>query len=814
MIYKFNTRDDFIRNIRLHILYCLIYGLSILAGLWQHGHPVYTCVLLGIVFPVMLFPFFGLFRNELSRSIVQMVFPLMAGVWLFYRILNRIPSDRFLVESLALAGFAFCFTLCKKDRSYFLLIASILLIYGAVYPRAIFLNLIPIIMFMILLTFYLSRTNALCQEIDIPESKAVSRFSWLYLIPHIALLITIAVVIFMFLPIRDYTSAGYFSSNISNDNLNYSPPLIQEWFKTKQRAHGNTGKILTKGGKEVDTIVKQSDQIVPGSSTDKSLSANGNGSGPPGNDLLFTVASEEKLYWLVNLYDEYDGTKWKITPKMSSQRLRQKWDFLKVFFTVQQKFKIKKWHSRALPSAFMPTYFSFYGMKGINIEKTFFSRKFAVDSNYPELPFIYTVQSYMPNMKVTSADKPQLWWEKLAKKHYIQLPKNKISFRVRRKAKEITFGINSDYEKALAIRDYLRGNFKYEQFSGQVPEGKEAVDYFVFELKKGHCEYFASAMVTLARLNGLPARLATGFSPGNYNLITSEFEVYEYHAHAWAQIFIDNKGWLTFDATPPGNIISRTTPLGIGTLKDPFGDEWRINPPELASKVQKNAISLEFNDRKTALEQLKAENIQKSQLHQFLMQIPSDGQELQDSFKQVKQQVAGKSSFLAKCYASFKANFTAFINSIVATMQGIAMFFCGLNGCIFILIIVLSYPGFLLIRKIILGIRNFIKRKKCEEMFDNAVESLSSAPDLCIELCYFATRNLLEISGYGNKQKLELFDYGISLKEVDLQLSKDALAVFYIYTQMSYSMKVPQITDSEQALVRSLNIRSQLNSIR
>lgn len=74
-------------------------------------------------------------------------------------------------------------------------------------------------------------------------------------------------------------------------------------------------------------------------------------------------------------------------------------------------------------------------------------------------------------------------------------------------------------------------------------------------------------MVLFSRINNLPARVATGYSPGNYNMMPQLFEVYEYHAHAWAQVLIEDIGWLTFDATPPGRVNSKTSPIEIGAQK-------------------------------------------------------------------------------------------------------------------------------------------------------------------------------------------------------------------------------------------------------
>lgn len=811
-MYELNTKTEYISNIRIHFLYCLLYGLSILAALWQHGHAMFTCVILCITLPVLIVPLIKPFRNELTRSIMQITFPLLALFWLMFRLVNRVPSDKFLIESLTLAGYAFSFTLCKKDRAYFLLICGILLIYGAVYPRGIFIHLIPVITIVILLIFYLSRANALCQTSDLPESKAVSRFSWMYMIPQVILMILLTIGLFLLMPSEDATQSGYFTSNINN-NQNYSPPKMQDWFKTQKIQQSPSG-TRQMSGRNPSTLAKFSNILVSAAGGKGTFNPSGDGAGLPGNDLLFTVNSDTKLYWLVNLYDTYDGKKWKMSKKLKKQRFRHKWDFQKACISASQAFVIRKWASRSLPSAFMATYYSF-PLKKLQVEKTFFGRRLQEGEHYPEVPFQYTTHALIPYAQADPELANQLWWERIPKKDYLKLPKDKISTRLKQKARGLTRHAISDYDKAIALRDYLRNNFDYLQTAQPTPDGYESADYFIFELKEGHCEYFASAMVVLARLSGLPARIATGYSPGNFNIMTKQFEVYEYHAHAWTQIFIEGKGWLTFDPTPPGEIISRTTPLGIGSLKDPFGDEWQVKPPELASLVQQKVSPINkmqsLNLEEAIAEAKKSRN---SALKQFMMQIPTDGNELQDTFAQLKASIGNEKSFLFRALTSFKTNFNAFINTLVSVFKAIGMFFYGINGIIVLVILILAFPAYLLVLKIIKFIKTIIKRRQCEELFNDAVKNMAIAPNKCIESCYNATRNLLEIAGYPNENKLELFDYGTSLQKENLQLSKDVLAVFYIYSQMSYSTIKPKITDSEHALHRSLLVRTQIDQKR
>jgi hypothetical protein len=82
-----------------------------------------------------------------------------------------------------------------------------------------------------------------------------------------------------------------------------------------------------------------------------------------------------------------------------------------------------------------------------------------------------------------------------------------------------------------------------------LPANQDVVDYFLFELQKGYCDYYASAMVILARASGLPSRIAVGYATGNYDYLEQKFIVTEANAHAWPEVYIAPFGWIPFEPT-------------------------------------------------------------------------------------------------------------------------------------------------------------------------------------------------------------------------------------------------------------------------
>lgn len=106
-----------------------------------------------------------------------------------------------------------------------------------------------------------------------------------------------------------------------------------------------------------------------------------------------------------------------------------------------------------------------------------------------------------------------------------------------------------------AIQRWLSVNVTYSLDATPVPPGDDVVDYFLFEAKQGWCEQVASAFTVLARLNGVSARVATGFVPGERDPLNGRFTVRERDAHAWSEIYLPGVGWAPFDPTSGVNSV-------------------------------------------------------------------------------------------------------------------------------------------------------------------------------------------------------------------------------------------------------------------
>jgi hypothetical protein len=115
----------------------------------------------------------------------------------------------------------------------------------------------------------------------------------------------------------------------------------------------------------------------------------------------------------------------------------------------------------------------------------------------------------------------------------------------------------------VALEQYLRANYAYSLELRGTPKGEDPLDTFLFEIRRGHCEYFASAMAIMLRHLGIPARLVNGFRAGEYNGLGDNYVVRQYDAHSWVEAYFPPYGWVEFDPTPPDPQRGRATVIRL-----------------------------------------------------------------------------------------------------------------------------------------------------------------------------------------------------------------------------------------------------------
>lgn len=132
--------------------------------------------------------------------------------------------------------------------------------------------------------------------------------------------------------------------------------------------------------------------------------------------------------------------------------------------------------------------------------------------------------------------------------NYLQVPAGQD-----RRIFDLAYAVSSSaknrYDKAAAVERYLQTKYAYTL--EQAAAGDEPLSDFLFNVRRGHCEYFATAMVMMLRTQGIAARLVNGFHGGDHNDMTGITVIRQRHAHSWVEVYFPTtKVWVTFDPTP------------------------------------------------------------------------------------------------------------------------------------------------------------------------------------------------------------------------------------------------------------------------
>lgn len=127
---------------------------------------------------------------------------------------------------------------------------------------------------------------------------------------------------------------------------------------------------------------------------------------------------------------------------------------------------------------------------------------------------------------------------------YLQAPQ--VSERIRALAQDLVKNSADRAERLAALADFFR-NRQLRYAEDDLPSGPDILGQFLFDSKRGYCEFFASAYVTLARLTGIPARLVGGYLGGEYNPMGGYYLVTEDRAHVWAEVLTEQQQWTRVD---------------------------------------------------------------------------------------------------------------------------------------------------------------------------------------------------------------------------------------------------------------------------
>lgn len=166
--------------------------------------------------------------------------------------------------------------------------------------------------------------------------------------------------------------------------------------------------------------------------------------------------------------------------------------------------------------------------------------------------------THLPGAEILKADKENYSSED---RRYLQFP-GKMDARIANLAKQITEKFDNRYDKAKAVENYLQTQFGYTL--EMKAQGEEPLADFLFNVREGHCEYFATAMAIMLRTQGIATRIVNGFHQGEYNETADVFIIRQKDAHSWVEVYFPKENaWIPFDPTPFAGHGGETSQTGI-----------------------------------------------------------------------------------------------------------------------------------------------------------------------------------------------------------------------------------------------------------
>ena len=301
------------------------------------------------------------------------------------------------------------------------------------------------------------------------------------------------------------------------------------------------------------------------------------------NNVLMHVESDERLYWRARTYDRYGGWGWSTGPLVRDERRGLEDLAGESYADCPECIRNVTFELKA-PSG---TVFTAATPLRTTLPVEARYNNLAVDEGHRLVKLEsqgvlqpnqrYTVQAYVPNVTVEQLNAVEPVYDDWLTETHLALPED-IPFRITLLAQSVTNNAETPYAKAIAIREFLR-TLEYSQDISAPPPGVDGLSHFLFGERAGYSEYFGSAMTVLLRSVGVPARLAVGYLPGEYDEELGAFVVLESDLHAWSEAYFPGYGWIPFEPTPnvdagvPGGPVDAESSFAdLGISANPGGD--------------------------------------------------------------------------------------------------------------------------------------------------------------------------------------------------------------------------------------------------
>ena len=307
-----------------------------------------------------------------------------------------------------------------------------------------------------------------------------------------------------------------------------------------------------------------------------------------GQEIIFTVSTARGRYWRAVVFDSFDGRQWQNTSTET------------VSFAEAAVLPVPNWLLREpitqTIQLMAPTGDVIFGAPDIYLATIPIDAQVeaapagsitspSIESGQPQAQAVeftyarssrtldvgdsYTIISRQTAVTENALKSTGASYSALITDKFLQLPEN-FSPRVGELARTITEPFPTVYEKTKAVESYLRG-IPYDDKIPAPGAGVDPLEYFLFEIQRGYCDYYASAMATMLRSVGIPARTASGYAEGSYDEESNLYYVTASDAHTWVEVYFPDYGWVEFEPTAGESELNRPVGDEPGSEADPLG---------------------------------------------------------------------------------------------------------------------------------------------------------------------------------------------------------------------------------------------------
>jgi len=283
------------------------------------------------------------------------------------------------------------------------------------------------------------------------------------------------------------------------------------------------------------------------------------------DNAVFRVKAAHGRYWRAVVYDTFDGRAWHTTTEESST------------YNQNQTVDIASWQLRqpltqtvTMVASSGSMVFAAPDILSINLPINAGVRKLPVQAadgkdaveitsaqSQHELQAneSYVVLSSETDVTEHALKEDNTNYPDAIRSTYLQMP-DKFSPRVAAEAKTLTDNLATVYDKARSVETYLR-SFKYNDNIDAPPPNRDPIEYFLYDIREGYCDYYATSMVMMLRSVGIPARAVSGYAEGHYDEETGFYTITERDAHTWVEVYFPTYGWIEFEPTAGESQLNR-----------------------------------------------------------------------------------------------------------------------------------------------------------------------------------------------------------------------------------------------------------------